>query len=97
MDTRFGSVSGCAAIADANTTVASSTGAKSFPLDHPLYPANRYLNHYCAEGPDQLMIYRGKVMLDSNSEARFHLPDYFESANCDYHFQITCVGRFAPA
>jgi len=24
------------------------------------------------------------------------LPNYFESMNRDYHYQLTCVGRFAP-
>jgi len=72
------------------------TGLKLFQIDHPLDPANKYLNHYCAEGPEPILIYRGNVVLDNNGEARVELPTYFEIINRDFHYQLTCVGTFAP-
>lgn len=72
------------------------TGSKAFQIDHPLDPANAYLNHYCTESPDPLNIYRGNVVLDENGEAWIQLPDYFEAINRDWSYQLTCVGGFAP-
>jgi hypothetical protein len=72
------------------------TGNKAFQIDHPLDPANAYLNHYCSEGPEPLNIYRGNIVLDTNGEAWIQLPDYFESINRDWSYQLTCVGGFAP-
>ncbi|MEK7731845.1 MAG: hypothetical protein AAB363_08305, partial [Planctomycetota bacterium] len=74
----------------------AATGTKSFQIDHPLDPANRYLNHYCTEGPEPLFIYRGNALLDDRGEGWVELPDYFESMNRDFHYQLTCVGAFAP-
>lgn len=74
----------------------AASGTKSFQIDHPLDPANKYLHHYCAEGPEPLNIYRGTVLLDERGEARIDLPDYFQSINRDCHYQLTCIGGFAP-
>jgi hypothetical protein len=71
------------------------TGQKLFQIDHPLDPANKYLNHYCAEGPEPVLIYRGNIVLDGNGEASVTLPAYFDAINRDVHYQLTCVGRFA--
>jgi len=74
----------------------AASGTKMFQIDHPLDPANKYLNHYCAEGPEPLLIYRGTVVLDANGEALVELPHYFEAINRDFHYQLTCLGSFAP-
>src|SRR5262249_46402736 len=42
----------------------AATGTKAFQIDHPLDPQNKYLNHYCEEGPEPLNVYRGTVTLD---------------------------------
>ncbi len=73
-----------------------ATGTKSFQIDHPLDPTHKYLNHYSAEGPQPLNIYTGNVFLNSAGEAWVTLPDYFESINTDYRYQLTCIGGYAP-
>lgn len=74
----------------------AASGTKSFLIDHPLDPENKTLRHYCAEGPEPMNEYSGVATLDRNGEAVVALPDYFESINRDYRYQLTCMGRFAP-
>ena len=73
------------------------SGTKNFNIDHPLDPAHKYLNHFSAEGPEALLIYRGNVTLDPSGEAWVTLPSYFESINRDLTYQLTPVGAPAPA
>ena len=70
-------------------------GGKLFHIDHPLDPANKYLNHYCPESPEPYLIYRGNVVLDGAGSAWVQLPDYFEAINRDFQYQLTPIG--APA
>lgn len=74
----------------------AASGTKSFQIDHPLDPENKYLNHYCAEGPEPLNVYRGNVTLDADGEAWVELPDYFGEINRDPSYQLTAVGAAAP-
>ena len=69
---------------------------QAFTIDHPTDPANQYLSHYCAEGPEPLLIYRGNVILDGNGQAWVTLPEYFEEINRDFHYQLTAIGAPAP-
>lgn len=73
-----------------------ATGTKSFRIDHPLDPENKYLQHYCAEGPEPVNIYRGRVTLDAQGEAWVNLPDYFAEINRDETYQLTPMGAPAP-
>jgi hypothetical protein len=72
-----------------------ASGEKLLHIDHPLDPANAFLNHFCAEGPEALLIYRGNAVLDELGAAWVRLPDYFEALNRDFHYQLTAIG--APA
>ncbi|MCG3132726.1 MAG: hypothetical protein FLDDKLPJ_03592 [Phycisphaerae bacterium] len=74
----------------------AASGTKSFLIDHPLDPENKTLRHYCAEGPEPMNEYSGVVSLDRNGEAWVALPNYFESINRDFRYQLTCLGQFAP-
>ncbi len=74
----------------------AATGTKSFQIDHPLNPENKYLNHYCSEGAEPLNAYSGNVILDASGEATVELPSYFELINKDFRYQLTCIGNFAP-
>jgi hypothetical protein len=74
----------------------TATGTKAFQIDHPLDPANKFLNHYSAEGPEPLNVYRGNVTLDQKGEAWVTLPAYFESINKDFAYQLTAVGGPGP-
>ena len=41
-------------------------------------------------------VYSGTVVLNTEGQARVTLPDYFESINRDFRYQLTCIGGFAP-
>jgi subtilisin-like proprotein convertase family protein len=71
-------------------------GAKLFKIDHPLDPANKYLNHSCVESNDVMNLYNGIVMLDEKGDAVVAMPDWFEALNRDFRYQLTCVGGFSP-
>ena len=73
-----------------------SKGAGSFKIDHPLDPANKYLEHSFVESPDMMNIYNGNAILDKKGEATVPLPDWFEALNRDFCYQLTCIGAFAP-
>ncbi len=66
-----------------------ATGTKTFRIDHPLDPTNKWLLHYCAEGPEPLNVYSGVITTDAKGEASITLPDYFESINRDPRVQLT--------
>jgi hypothetical protein len=72
-----------------------SSGIKSFQIDHPNDPYNQYIRHFCLESNEVLNIYRGNVVLNESGEATVALPDYFESINRDYSYQLTPVGGYA--
>ena len=72
-----------------------SAGSKSFKIDHPLDPENKYLYHSCVESPDMMNIYNGIVTTDANGEAVVKLPEYFQALNKDYRYQLTPIGQFA--
>lgn len=72
------------------------SGNKSFIIDHPQYPAEKYLYHFNTEGPEPYNMYRGTVVLDENGSASVSLPDYFESINIDFTYHLTPVGKWAP-
>ena len=72
-----------------------SAGTKSFKIDHPLDPENKYLYHSCVESPDMMNIYNGIVITDENGEAVVKLPEYFQALNKDYRYQLTPIGQFA--
>jgi len=72
-------------------------GGGAFKIDHPLDPANKYLNHSFVESPDMMNIYNGNVTTDANGDAAVVLPDYFEALNRDFQYQLTVIGQFAQA
>jgi hypothetical protein len=68
----------------------------SFKIDHPLYPANKYLYHSFVESPDMKNIYDGVVALDDKGEAEIDLPDWFAALNKDFRYQLTAIGAPGP-
>jgi hypothetical protein len=81
---------------DLDVTGTLSKGAGSFKIDHPLDPENKFLLHSFVESPDMMNVYNGNVVLDAQGEAVIELPEWFESLNGDYRYQLTCIGGFAP-
>jgi hypothetical protein len=73
-----------------------SKGSGSFKIDHPLDPANKYLEHSFVESPDMMNIYNGIAVLDSTGEASVNLPDYFQALNSDFRYQLTAIGAPGP-
>jgi hypothetical protein len=72
-------------------------GSKNFKIDHPLDPENKYLYHAAMESSEVLNVYSGNITTDGNGEAVVTLPDWFESINKDFRYQLTVVGTFAQA
>ena len=71
-------------------------GSLAFVIDHPLDPENKYLYHSGVESPDMKNVYDGIALLDGNGEARVELPDWFESLNRDFRYQLTALGSSGP-
>jgi len=74
-----------------------SKAGGSFKIDHPLDPANKYLYHSFVESPDMMNIYNGNVTTNAAGEAIVTLPDWFETLNRDFRYQLTVIGTFAQA
>ncbi len=68
-----------------------ASGTKSFVIDHPLDPANKFLQHYCCEGPEPMNAYSGIVTSDARGYATVKLPAYFQSINRDFRYQLTVI------
>jgi hypothetical protein len=73
-----------------------ASGTKSFRIDHPDDPANKYLLHYSIESPEVLNAYSGNATLDSAGEAVVELPHYFAKVNKDPRYTLTAVGAPMP-
>lgn len=73
-----------------------SKGSGSFLIDHPLNPTEQVLRHSFVESPDMKNVYDGIVELDENGEALVELPEYFETLNVKFRYQLTSVGGYAP-
>lgn len=73
-----------------------SKSAGSFKIDHPLDPANKYLQHSFVESPDMKNIYDGLATLDENGEAIVVLPNWFSYLNRDVRYLLTPIGAPAP-
>jgi len=71
-------------------------GTKSFRIDHPQDPQNKYLLHYCAESPEVINFYSGTLLLDQEGEAEVTLPAYFASINKDPRYDLTPIGAPMP-
>lgn len=68
-----------------------AAGTKSFRIDHPHDPMNKYLVHYCAEGPAPMNQYSGIVTTDSSGYAWIDLPDYYEDINKNARYVLTVI------
>jgi len=75
-------------------TLSKSGG--QFKIDHPLDPANKYLSHSFVESPDMMNVYNGNIVLDEKGEAWVELPEWFETINRDFRYQLTAIGSPGP-
>jgi hypothetical protein len=65
-------------------------------IDHPLDPANKYLQHAAVQSQEMLNVYNGNVTLDAKGEAWIQLPEWFEALNKDFRYQLTAIGAPGP-
>ncbi len=70
--------------------------SSSVKTDHPLDPENKYLQHSTVSSSDMMNVYNGNIILDDNGEAIIKLPEWFESLNKEFRYQLTCIGGYAP-
>ena len=82
---------------DLNVSGAVIAGTKDFKIDHPSDPANKYLVHASVESSEMMNIYTGNVTTDAQGEAVVNLPEWFETLNGDFRYQLTVIGQFAQA
>ena len=73
-----------------------TSGAKTFKIDHPADPENKYLKHFSIESDEVLNLYRGTIKLDDKGEAIVTLPSYFHLVNKDFSYQLTSIGVASP-
>ncbi len=66
-------------------------------IDHPLDPANQYLNQSFVASPDMKSVYDGVVTTDASGDAVVTLPVYVQALNGDFRYQLTVIGQFAQA
>lgn len=94
-----GSLPGYAAYLEGPVVVTGnlSKSGGSFKIDHPLDPANKYLYHSFVESPDMMNIYNGNVTTDAQGRAVVQLPEWFETLNRDFRYQLTVIGQFSQA
>lgn len=71
-------------------------GTKSFKIDHPLDPSNKYLYHTSVESSEMKNIYDGVVTLDNQGEAIVEMPEWFEALNADFRYLLTSIGAASP-
>lgn len=68
-----------------------ASGIKSFRIDYPNDPENKYLLHYSTESPFPQNSYSGNIVTDAKGYAWVQLPDYFDEINTDCKYQLTVL------
>ena len=89
-------VAGNAQVSGVVSAAAVVAGTKSFRIDHPLDPGNKYLVHSCVESDERRNVYDGTVRLGAGGTATVQLPDWFEALNGDVRYQLTPLGAPMP-
>ncbi|MEQ1823929.1 MAG: hypothetical protein ABL949_15585 [Fimbriimonadaceae bacterium] len=91
----YANATGYAVFAQGRT---GASGTKSFRIDHPADPENKYLLHYSSESPTPQNFYAGNIVTDSKGYAWVELPAYFADINANFKYQLTVIGEdFAQA
>jgi hypothetical protein len=73
-----------------------SKAGGGFKIDHPLDPANKYLYHSFVESAERKNLYDGIAVLDAKGEHTVELPEWVETLNSDFRYQLTSIGGPAP-
>jgi hypothetical protein len=67
-------------------------GSGAFSIDHPLDPGYKILNHYFAESPEMVLMYRGIAKIGTAGWVEVRLPDFFDKLNKNPMVKLTGVG-----
>jgi hypothetical protein len=81
---------------DVQVTGTITKGGGGFTIDHPLDPANRYLRHSFVESSEMKNLYDGIVICDADGTATVTVPEWFESLNTGFRYQLTPIGGPGP-
>ena len=81
---------------DARVTGTFYSPGPVLEMDHPSDPDNSYLRHALVASPEMKTVYDGTIVLGAGGEAWVELPDWFETLNGDFHYQLTPIGAPAP-
>jgi hypothetical protein len=66
---------------------------KMFKIDHPLFPKDKILRHNVIESSERKNIYTGTATIDKNGEITIKFPDYFQTLNKEFRYQLTATSR----
>jgi hypothetical protein len=80
---------------DINVTGTVIKSKDEIKIDHPQDPANRILSHTGVNSDEMINVYNGNIILNGDGKAMIELPEWFESFNTDFRYQLTPLG--APA
>ncbi|MDA3886755.1 MAG: hypothetical protein PF638_14280 [Candidatus Delongbacteria bacterium] len=83
-------------LGDINVTGTVAKSADEVKIDHPLDPENKSLSHSTISSDQMTNLYHGNVILNNEGIAEVTLPDWFESINSDYRYQLTAIGAPGP-
>ena len=72
-----------------------SNSASTSTMDHPMNPQNMTLSHAGVISSERMTVYSGNVVLGPQGEATIQLPEWFESLNTDFRYQLTPIGDWA--
>ena len=79
-----------------NVTGTVQKSASKTIIDHPLDPTNKFLTHSSVESDQMMNIYNGVTFLNSDGTAVVTMPDWFESLNTEFRYQLTAIGAPGP-
>ncbi|MEQ1935448.1 MAG: hypothetical protein ABL962_16435, partial [Fimbriimonadaceae bacterium] len=69
----------------------ATAGVKSFLIDHPLDPANKFLEHSSIESDERKNLYDGVTTTDAKGYATISLPAWFDALNEEFRYQLTII------
>jgi hypothetical protein len=84
-------------LGDVDVTGNITALATGFQIDHPLDPANQFLNQAYVAAPEMTSQYSGNVVTGTDGFAVVTLPEYVQALNSDFRYNLTVIGQFAQA
>ena len=79
-----------------NVTGTVLKSADQIKIDHPLQPESKFLSYSTVVSDKMMGIYNGIAILNGEGEAIVTMPDWFESANTEFRYQLTAIGAPGP-